>query len=60
MHEGRISSHICSHCANYLSTRMTLIYFSNKIATTFDLVNKIQPINWCSIVFTEMLVKLTK
>jgi len=46
-HEGGISSQICSHFANYLSIGMTLAYFSNQIATSFDLANKAQHVNWC-------------
>jgi hypothetical protein len=37
-----------------------LIYFSNRITITFDLTNMGRPANWCSIVLTQLLVKLTR
>jgi len=36
-----------------------LAYFSNRIAITFDMANKGQLMNWCSIVLTKFLVKFT-
>jgi hypothetical protein len=36
-----------------------LAYFSNRIAITFDLANKGQPMNWCFIVLTKFLVEFT-
>jgi hypothetical protein len=35
-----------------------LAYFNNKIAKTFDLANKGQPINWCSTMLTQLLIEL--
>jgi hypothetical protein len=35
-----------------------LAYSSNRITITFDLANMGQPINWCSIVLTQLLVEL--
>jgi len=32
--------------------RERLVYFNNQIAITFDLANKGQLVNWCSIVLT--------
>jgi hypothetical protein len=40
--------------------REWLAYFSNHIVITFDLANAVQPIKWCSILLTQMLVKLTR
>jgi len=37
-----------------------LVYFSNWIVITFDLANKGQFVNWCSIVLTKLLVELTR
>jgi hypothetical protein len=37
--------------------REKLAYFNNSIAITFDLVNKGQPINWCFIMLTQLLVE---
>jgi hypothetical protein len=37
-----------------------LAYFSNMIIITFDLANRGQPINWCSIVLTQLLVELIR
>jgi hypothetical protein len=42
-----------------LYKRKMLVYFNNRIAITFDLANRGQPINWCSIVLTHLLVKPT-
>jgi hypothetical protein len=42
-----------------LYQREWLTYFSNRITITFDLTNRGQPINWCSIVLTQLLVELT-
>jgi hypothetical protein len=39
--------------------RKRLVYFSNRIIITFDLANRGQPINCCSIMLTQLLVKLT-
>jgi hypothetical protein len=36
-----------------------LVYFNNMIAITFDLTKKGQPIKWCFIMLTQLLVKLT-
>jgi hypothetical protein len=33
--------------------------FSNCIAITFNLANKVKKINWCSIMLTQMLMELT-
>jgi hypothetical protein len=43
-----------------LYQRERLVYFNNRIAITFDLANKGQPINWCSVVLTKLLVGLTR
>jgi hypothetical protein len=43
-----------------LYQREGLTYFNNQIAITFDLANLKQPINWCSIVLTQLLVELTR
>ncbi len=40
----------------YQQKRLT--YFNNMIAITFDLANKIQLVNWCSMVLTQLLVEL--
>jgi hypothetical protein len=39
--------------------RERLTYFSNHIAIIFNLANKGKKINWCSIMLTQMLTKLT-
>jgi hypothetical protein len=38
--------------------REKLAYFNNQIVITFDLANRGQPINWCSIMLTQLLVEL--
>jgi hypothetical protein len=35
-----------------LYQKKMLTYFNNQIVITFDLANKGQPVNWCSIVLT--------
>jgi hypothetical protein len=39
--------------------RVRLAYFSNRIAIIFYLANMGQPINWCSIMLTQLLIELT-
>jgi len=58
-HERGISCKICNYSTNYIS-KERLVYFNNRIAITFDLANKGQPINWCSVVLTKLLVGLTR
>jgi hypothetical protein len=55
--ERGISCKICSHLANSLQIKR-LVYFSNWIVITFDLANKGQLVNLCSIVLTQLLVEL--
>jgi hypothetical protein len=37
-----------------------LTYFSNCITNTLNLANKGKNINWCSIILTQMSIKLTQ
>jgi hypothetical protein len=51
VHERGISCEICSHFANSLLEER-LAYFNNRNIITFDLANRGQLVNWCSIMLT--------
>ncbi len=58
-HEREISCKICNYSAN-LYQKERLVYFNNQIAITFDLANRGQPVNWSSIMLTQLLVELIR
>jgi hypothetical protein len=49
-----------SYYAKSKSKREMFVYFNNWITITFDLANKGQHVNECSIMLTQLLVELTR
>ncbi len=43
-----------------LYQKKMLTYFNNQIVITFDLINRGQLVNWCSIMLTQLLVELIR